>query len=209
MAPSAPRSAANPATTKPASTWRVVDIVVTSVIAVAVGVIFWAWSAGYAGIAVLTAAFPPLSGFYGGGWLIAGVLGGLIIRKPGAALYCELLAAVVEGFLGTHFGWAVVISGLVQGMAAELGFAAFRYRRWTLPVALLAGLLAGIVMGASENVLYNVEWAAQWKQLYIVFAAISGTAIAGLLPWLAVRALGRTGVLSGLASRKAASEPTV
>jgi energy-coupling factor transport system permease protein len=194
---------------KPVRTWRVVDIVVASVVAVAVGVIFWGWSAGYAGIAAATIAFPPLGGLYGGGWLIAGVVGGLIIRKPGAALYCELLAAIIEGFLGTHFGWTVVISGLVQGMAAELVFAAFRYRRWTLPVALLAGALAGIFMGASENLLYNVEWAGQWKLVYIIFTTISGTVIAGLLSWLAVRALGRTGVLSGLASRKAASEPVL
>jgi energy-coupling factor transport system permease protein len=194
---------------KPVRTWRVVDIVVASVVAVAVGVIFWGWSAGYAGIAAVTIAFPPLAGLYGGGWLIAGVVGGLIIRKPGAALYCELLAAIIEGFLGTHFGWTVVISGLVQGMAAELVFAAFRYRRWTLPVALLAGALAGLFMGASENLLYNVEWAAQWKLVYMVFTTISGTVIAGLLSWLAVRALGRTGVLSGLASRKAVSEPVL
>ena len=192
---------------KTAPTWRVVEIVVASVVAVAVGVIFWGWSAGYAGIAVLTAAFPPLAGLYAGGWLIAGVIGALIVRKPGAALYCELLAAIVEGFLGTHFGWTVVISGLVQGIACELVFAAFRYRRWTLPVALLAGAFAGVVLGVSENLLYNVEWAPQWQQVYVMFTTISGTVVAGLLSWLAVRKLGRTGVLSGLASRRSASEP--
>ncbi|WP_427384101.1 ECF transporter S component [Janibacter sp. G56] len=196
-------------TAKTAPTWRVVDIVVASVVAVAVGVVFWGWSAGYAGIAAITVAFPPLAGLYGGGWLIAGVIGGLIIRKPGAALYCELLAAVVEALLGTHFGWTVIISGLVQGFAAELVFAAFRYRRWTLPVALLAGAIAGVSMGVSENIMYNVEWASQWKIVYVVFTAVSGTIIAGLLSWLAVRALGRTGVLSGLASRRAASEPSL
>ena len=37
--------------------WRVVDIVVASVIAVAVGVVFVAWSAGYSGISAVTAAF--------------------------------------------------------------------------------------------------------------------------------------------------------
>ena len=50
--------------------WRVVDIVVASVLAVAVGVIFWVWSLGYSGIAALTLAFPPLSGLYSGGWQI-------------------------------------------------------------------------------------------------------------------------------------------
>lgn len=189
---------------KPNTRWRVVDIVVASVIAVAVGVVFWAWSQGYAGIAIITSAFPPLAGLYGGGWLIAGVLGGLLIRKPGAALYCELLAAAVEGLLGTHFGMTVIISGFFQGLGAELVFAAFRYRKWNLPVVLLAGLVSGIAMGVNENFLYNVEWAAEWKLVYVLFTSISGVVVAGLLSWLAYKALLKTGVLSGLASGRAA-----
>lgn len=192
-------------TPRTAYRWRVVDIVVASVVAVAVGVIFWLWSQGYAGIAILTAVFPPLAGLYGGGWLVAGVLGGLIIRKPGAAIYCELIAAVVEGLLGTHFGLLVVVSGLAQGLGAELVFAVLRYRRWSLPVALTAGAGAGIAMAVCDSIFYNVEWAMQWKLLYGVFGAVSGIVIAGLLSWLAVRALARTGVLSPLASAKAAS----
>lgn len=184
--------------------WRVVDIVVASVIAVAVGVIFWVWTQGYAVIAVITTAFPPLAGLYGGGWLIAGVIGGLLIRKPGAALYCELLAAAVEGLLGTHFGMTVIISGLFQGLGAELVFAAFRYRKWTLPVILLAGLVSGIAMGVNENFLYNAEWAVEWKLVYVAFTSISGVVVAGLLSWLGYKALLPTGVLSGLASGRAA-----
>lgn len=185
--------------------WRVVDIVVASVIAVAVGVIFWIWSQGYTVIAAVTTAFPPLAGLYTGGWLIAGVLGGLLIRKPGAALYCELIAAAVEGLLGTHFGMTVIISGLLQGFAAELAFAAFRYRTWNLPVTLLAGLFSGIALGVNENFLYNAEWAGEWKLVYVLLTALSGMVIAGLLSWLGYRGLRQTGVLSGLASGRAAS----
>lgn len=186
--------------------WRVIDIIVASVVAVACGVVFWAWSQGYAAVAVATAAFPPLGGLYGGGWLIAGVIGGLIIRKPGAALYCELLAACVEGVLGTHFGLTVIISGLIQGLGAEIVFALFRYRRFGLGVALLAGLVSGLAMGISENALYNVEWAGGWQVLYAVLAGVSGLVIAGLVSWLIVRALAGTGVLGGLASGRAARE---
>ncbi|WP_028280345.1 ECF transporter S component [Arthrobacter sp. H5] len=184
--------------------WRIVDIVVASVIAVAVGVVFFAWSAGYAGISAITAAFPPLAGLYTGGWLIAGVLGGLIIRKPGAAIYCEVLAAAVSALLGTQFGLAVLLSGLVQGIGAELIFALFLYRRWNVGVALLAGLGAGLALAISENILYNVEWALEWKLLYGVFAAVSGIVIAGLLSWLAVRGLAKTGVLSSFAAGRTA-----
>jgi energy-coupling factor transport system substrate-specific component len=198
---------ANPKTAT--TTWRVVDIVVASVLAVAVGVIFWLWSAGYGLISVFTVAFPPLGGLYGGGWLIAGVIGGLVIRKPGAALYCELVAAVVESLLGTHFGFTVLLSGLVQGLGAEAIFAVFRYRRFTLPVALLSGALAGVAMGLNDSLVYNVAWELQWKLVYIVLGAVSGAVIAGLLSWLAVRGLARTGALANLPSRGAATEPVM
>jgi energy-coupling factor transport system substrate-specific component len=184
--------------------WRVVDIVVASVVAVAVGVVFFAWSAGYSGVSLLTGAFPPLMGLYTGGWLIAGVLGGLIIRKPGAAIYCEVLAAAVSALLGTQFGLLVLLSGVLQGLGAELVFLLFRYRRWNLGVALLAGLGSGIALSVSENVLYNTLWALDYQLLYVLFASISGVLIAGLLSWLAVRGLAKTGVLSSFASGRAA-----
>jgi len=145
-----------------------------------------------------------LGGLYTGGWLIAGVLGGLIIRKPGAALYCEVLAAAVSGVLGTQFGLSVLLSGAIQGLGAELVFLLFLYRKFTLPVALLAGLGSGLFLGASESILYMPEWALQWQALYTVFAGVSGLVLAGLLSWLAVRALAKTGVLSAFASGRTA-----
>jgi energy-coupling factor transport system substrate-specific component len=208
MSKSVAGNSANPRTA-PKSTWRVVDIVVASVLSVAVGVIFWLWSAGYGFIAALTVAFPPIGGLYGGGWLIAGVIGALVIRKPGAALYCELVAAIVEALLGSSFGFTVLLSGLVQGLGAEIIFAVFRYRRFTLPVALLAGALSGVAMGINDSLVYNVEWAFVWKLVYTLFGAISGATIAGLLSWLAVRGLARTGALGNLPSRGAAAEPVV
>ncbi|MHA7261690.1 ECF transporter S component [Arthrobacter sp. TMN-37] len=184
--------------------WRVVDIVVASVLAVAVGVVFFAWSAGYSGIVLLTSVFPPLTGLYTGGWLIAGVLGGLIIRKPGAAIYCEVLAAAVSALLGTQFGLSVLLSGFLQGLGAELVFLLFLYRKWNLGVALLAGLGSGIALAVSENALYNSLWAVEYQLFYVLFAAASGVVIAGLLSWLAVRGLARTGVLSSFAAGRSA-----
>lgn len=190
--------------TKPVYTWRVVDIVVAAVVSVACGVIFWLWDQGYTGIQVVTAAFAPLSGLYSGGWLLAGVLGGLIIRKPGAALFCELVAAVVEALLGSQFGVTVLLSGLVQGLGAELGFAIFRYRRWNLGVALLAGALSGLALGVSEVIQFFVDWEFGWQVAYTVFAVVSGIVIAGLLSWLAVKALAKTGALSAFAAGRTA-----
>src|SRR5699024_2896295 len=93
---------------------------------------------------VFDAATPGLGGLAVGIWLLGGVLGGLIIRKPGAALFVEVLAAVVSALLGNHWGIETVYSGLAQGLGAELVFAIFAYRRAGLGVAMAAGAVAAL-----------------------------------------------------------------
>ncbi|WP_394940193.1 ECF transporter S component [Psychromicrobium sp. YIM B11713] len=191
--------------------WRVVDIVVAAVIAVAGGVIFWAWSALASGISVLSAGYPPLSALWSGGWFIPAVLGGLVIRKPGAALFCETVAAMGELLAGSPYGGTVLLSGILQGLGAELVFAAFRYRSWKLPVSVLAGAAAGLLCGINDCFLpwgWNIEYTADFKAVYLVFCMISGALIAGALSWLATRGLARTGALSSLGARNAHREPS-
>ena len=107
---------------------------------------------------------------------------------------------MLEGFLGTHFGWTVVISGLVQGLGVELVFLLTRYRRFGLAVATAAGALSGLFLGVSEDIMYNYEWALDQKVVYAALTTLSGAVIAGALMWLVVRALQATGVLGALAS---------
>ena len=185
--------------------WRVVDIVVAAVLGVATGLLFVVWNGvGFVWFSAMDALTPGFGGLAVGIWLIGGVLGGLIIRKPGAAIYCETLAAAVSALIGTQFGISVLLSGAIQGAGAELVFLIFLYRRWNLPVALLAGLGAGLALAISENILYNALWAFEFKLLYALFAGISGIVIAGLLSWLAMRGLARTGVLSAFAAGRTA-----
>ena len=123
--------------------WRTVDIVVAAVVAVAFGVVFWAWSQVYDAVSPVFNSIPPANGLLVGMWLVPGVLGGLIIRRPGAALFCELVASIVEMLLGNQWGTTNVLYGLFEGLAPELVFALFLYRRWGWPTALLAGAAAG------------------------------------------------------------------
>ncbi|WP_104170252.1 MULTISPECIES: ECF transporter S component [unclassified Cryobacterium] len=182
--------------------WRVVDIVIASVIGVASGLIFVVWNQAYNPLSgVLTPLLPGLQALLGGGWLFAGVLGGLIIRKPGAALYTELLAAVVSTLVGgTAWGATILVSGLVQGLGAELVFALFFYANYRLVVALLAGAGAGLALAVNDLLLWYPGSAVPFITIYTASSIVSGIVVAGLLSWLAMRGLARTGALSRFAA---------
>jgi energy-coupling factor transport system substrate-specific component len=182
--------------------WRVVDIVVASVIGVAVGVVFWAWGVVWGPISgPIEALLPGLQAGPAALWVVAGVLGALIIRKPGAAIYTELVAAVVSALIGSQWGGLLTIeAGLVQGLGAELVFALFLYRNWRLPVAMLAGAGAGLAMAINDLVIYYAGAAPLFTTTYIVSGVVGGALIAGGLSWLAVRGLARAGALDRFAA---------
>lgn len=199
MQNSSPSSSAAPSRRRDLR-WRVVDIVVASVVAVASGIVFWAWGLATNVLGLAFEFLPGLGGILGGGWLFAGVLGGLIIRKPGAALFTELLAALVSGLIGTQWGFLVLLSGLVQGLGAEIVFALFLYRSGRLVVALLAGAGAGLALSINDLLVYYAGVDGLFASVYVVSSIVSGVVLAGLLPWLAVRGLAASGALDRFVS---------
>ena len=114
--------------------WRVVDIVVAAIIAVASGVIFWGWDiVCTAPLALFEAVTPGFEGLLNAFWLFAGPLAAIIVRKPGAALFAETLAAALELTMGNQWGvGGSLIVGIVQGLGAEIGLAIFAYKKWDL-----------------------------------------------------------------------------
>jgi|SRR4051812_7290314 energy-coupling factor transport system substrate-specific component len=200
---------ASPNRTRSRLRWRVVDIVVAAVLGVAAGLVFLLWNFGYqAPGSVLSAALPGLQGLLNGVWLFAGVLGGIIIRKPGAAVFTEVVAAVVSALVGNQWGSFLTFeAGIVQGLGAELVFLAFLYRRWNAPVAVLAGAGAGLFGAVNDLFLWYPGAGASFAVLYVVSSLVSGAVIAGGLSWVLARALARTGALSRFAAgREAAPE---
>ncbi|PCN47533.1 hypothetical protein Csp2054_11725 [Curtobacterium sp. 'Ferrero'] len=181
--------------------WRVVDIVVASVLAVALGVVFKLWDFGYEPIgAGMQLLLPGTQSLFGGVWLLAGPVVAIVVRKPGAALYGEMVAASVEALLGTQWGWGTLEAGLVQGLGAEVVLALFLYRSYRLPVVALAGAAAGLALGINDSVIWYPAYDVAFKAVYIVCAVVSGAVIAGIGSWFLVRALARTGVLSQFAA---------
>jgi energy-coupling factor transport system substrate-specific component len=182
-------------------TWRVVDIVIASVIGVACSVIFLVWNIGYeVPSSLLTPLLPGIGGLLAGPWLIAGVIGGLVVRKPGAAIYTELLAAVISALIGNQWGPLTIVSGLVQGLGAEIILAIFLYRAFGPFVAALAGAAAGLACGINDSILWYAGADALYKTIYISATTVSGAVVAGIGGWLVVRALAATGVLGRFAA---------
>jgi energy-coupling factor transport system substrate-specific component len=176
--------------------WRTVDIVIASIIAVTFGVIFWAWNLLWGVSAGAFAFFPPAQTLIYGVWLIPAVLSGLIIRKPGAALLTETLAALISALLGDQWGATVIAQGFVQGLGAELAFATLRYQSWKLPAALLAGALTGLTAALFDFFVWNGAYALwSYRIPYALITIVSSTIVAGLGSWALVRALAPTGVL--------------
>ena len=181
--------------------WRIVDIVVASVLGVACGLVFFVWNTvGYAWFQAMDALTPGLGGIATGIWLIGGVIGGLVIRKPGAALYVELIAAVVSTLLGSQWSISTVYSGLAQGIGVEIVLAIFLYRRFGLGVAMLGGMAAG--WGAFVLELFtsgNLGKTLQFNIIYFITLSISGAILAGAVGFFVVKALAKTGALDRFA----------
>ncbi len=183
-----------------ATRWRTVDIVITAVLGVAFGVVFWAWGLIWNATGAAFAAFPPAQAVMYGVWLLPAVVAPLIVRKAGAGLFAEFLAAVVSALLGSAWGAQVLVYGLLQGLAGEAGYAAFRYRRFGWAQALLSALLAGAMAAGLDLFYWYPMWAGGWKITYLVVVVASTVVVSGLGGRALVRALARTGALDSFAS---------
>lgn len=181
--------------------WRVIDIIVASILAVACGFIFLIWNfVGGAWFEAMDALTPGLGGLVTGVWLIGGVIGALVIRKPGAALYVETLAACLSAALGSQWRFETIYSGLAQGLGVEIIFLIFAFRRFNLPTAILAGI--GSALGAFILELFltpNLSKSLGFNITYLVCLVISGAILAGALGYAAVQALAKAGALDRFA----------
>jgi energy-coupling factor transport system substrate-specific component len=190
--------------TRPLMGWRTVDILTIAFLGAALGVAFWGWGVFYNGpVTALKIGYAPLMGLFVGPWFLAGVIGGLVVRRPGAALFCEVVAALVSMLPGTEWGATVLISGVLQGLGAELVFAVFGYKAFGLAVAALAGAMSAPLQWGFEVMSlpaggggWYAEWVMRDKLVYLGAMMLSGAILAGVVGWLLVRALARAGALS-------------
>lgn len=174
---------------------RTLDLLVAVMIGVAFGVVFLGYGVLYTLIEPLTMLFPPSEAVLGGLWLLPGIVAGLVIRRPGAALLAMLVASTLSFLLGGQWAWLTVFSGLLQGLGVELGFAIFRYRWFGVAAALAAGLFGGLFEAVFELLVYYRAWSAPFQLAFGIAYPLSAAIGGGLLSVALVSALARTGAL--------------
>jgi energy-coupling factor transport system substrate-specific component len=179
------------------SAWRTQDYVLLAVLAVVFGAIYWWWLQPYLWIAPLAAQAGQE--FVFGMWFVGGLLGGYVIRRPGAAFLAETLAALAEVLLGAPAGPILVVTGLMQAVGPELAFAATRYQRWDWRVMLLAGAAAALVALPWNWFRLGYFALAPGLLLLLLLVRLASGALSGALAKLLGDWLAATGALTAFA----------
>ena len=185
------------------NSWKLKDILMLAVCAVLFGVIFL--GATYAGgflAGVLTPAgmsslgYEPFYGLY----FMAVAFAVYVIRKPGAGIVAEILAAIIETLMGNFFGPIIILSGFVQGFGFELIFMLTRYKKFDRKTFILASIICSCVTMVYNLIVsgYNLI-ALPVLALMLAVRIISAIAIDAFATPLLSDSLAKAGVLRGYA----------
>ena len=176
--------------------WTLREILIVAVLGAVFAVLYLGWvQVWLIAQAIFAVTMDVVMGF----WFIVSIIAAAIIRKPGVALISEMLAALVEILLGSPAGLMLLLAATIQGAGAEIVFAATRWRNYSLPVLMLAGVGASVFSFVYTWFLYDYGALAPGLLVVMfVLRCLSGAILGGLAGYFIVRALYRTGVLSGL-----------
>jgi energy-coupling factor transport system substrate-specific component len=108
-----------------------------------------------------------------------------------------MVAAGLSALLGSQWGIDTLLSGFVQGAAAELIFAFTLYRSWSWPVLAAAALASAAAAWVHDWVVWYPTLAVDAMLVVGAFMAVSAVALLPAAAILLVRALRNAGVLEG------------
>lgn len=179
--------------------WKLRDVILLSILGVLFAAVYLAvFDVGLVLSTLLTPsglskfAFELIYGI----WFMAAVVAAYIIRKPGVALIAELLASAIELLMGNSGGVVLLVTGIIQGLGAELGFAVFRYKKYNLLSMSLSGIFAALFIYAYELFyLQNYLLAPGLLAAKLAVRIVSSIVFSGLIAKAACDGLARTGVL--------------
>jgi energy-coupling factor transport system permease protein len=175
--------------------WKTLEVILAANLALVFGLLFLGWAFVWEFVKPLDTVLPGSRDLFYGFWFIASIAAAYIIRKPGAALAAETLAALAEFLAGGEWGLTILISGLIQGAMAELVFAAFGYKRYDLPVLAIAGAAAGFGSMVVDYLFWYSTLSVGVLAVMLAARLISGIVLAGWLGKAIGDGLERAGAL--------------
>jgi len=191
--------------------WSTWESVLSAVLAGVIGVIFWAWGLTvWKLLDVVKSAIPGygrvIRDLFYGAWFLAAILVPYIVRRPGAAVAAEVVAAIISALLGAEWGLTVLISGLAQGGLAEIVFALRGYKHYDLPTLIIASIAAALGSWVVDYAFWYSTLEVHILILMLIARVISAAIFSGLLGKVISDALAATGVLDNTALGRARIE---
>lgn len=183
--------------------WKLKDILMVGIAGVLFAVLYLGMV--YLGTALTTFLTPFGLGVLGyepiyGVWFMAATFTTYVIQKPGVGVIAEMLAALLEVLMGNMFGPIIFISGFIQGFGSELGFAAFRYRRFDMRSMALASVGCTLLSFIWTGIRSQYWTLSLWLVLLIlVIRLVSSFLFCALGSKILADGLARSGVLRGYA----------
>ena len=118
----------------------------------------------------------------------------LLIRRPGAVTLYGVVQGFVEMLFGNSFGPMSMVYSGVEALGLDLGMGIFRYKGG-LPAVMIGAGIGSVFVDEIYIFLFNLQ-STNTVIVGGITAFISGAVLGGLIGWLLVKALGRTGVVS-------------
>lgn len=183
--------------------WKLKDILMVGIAGALFAVLYLGMV--YLGTALTTALTPLGLGALGfepiyGVWFMAATFTTYVIQKPGVGIIAEMLAALLEVLMGNMFGPIIFISGFIQGLGSELGFLAFRYRRFDMRTMALASVGCTVLSFIWTGIRSQYWTLAPWLVVLIfVIRLLSSFLFCGLGCKLLADGLAKAGILRGYA----------
>ena len=187
--------------------WTAADIAVGAALGVACGLVFWGFNFAYAWLSpLIDGILPGLASVLHPLWYFSRTLAVIILRKPGAAIYVNLVGSAAEMLLGNQFSVGFVFaSAALQGLFAEIPFMVTRYRVYNLPISVVSGALVALEYGVYLMLFryQGVAFLSARGIVHMVSELVGGVLIAGVMSWYLYRAIAATGALDRFASGRA------
>ena len=184
--------------------WQLKDLVLVVVLGVVFGFVYWALVQAWNGLSIAMGPAGDLAQhFLQGGWLLVAPLAVAITRKAGSGILAEIIAATMEFvFLGSPVGPVLLVVALLQGLGSELPFALGRYKKFGISRYAISGFL-GAFLVFWWSAIRSGWFGQEILILRLVIHCSSGIILGGILAWMLVKAIKKTGVVDNYAIGRA------